>query len=110
MTTMGWTLLHGMLLLCFGRLAHSGPCRQRSGCSNAIVVRAGVCDAHDWLYGSVVEFKAVTTRQRWGRLLFGKVRTQQFQAPSSYRIHPVSLRFNLRDGGRAGKRICAPFG
>src|ERR1700737_4319711 len=104
MTTMGWTLLHGMLLLCFGGLAGGREGRQRSGCSNAIIVRAGRCDAHDWLCGRVVDFEAVTARQRWGRLVCGKVRTQQFQAPSSFRFHPVNLRFNLKCGGRAVPR------
>jgi hypothetical protein len=69
----------------------------------------GRCHAYGWLYRRIVNFQAVTARERWGRLVFGKVRTQQVQAALSEPFHPVGRRFTLRGGGRV-RRIWPTFG
>ena len=58
---MGPTLLHRMLLPCFGWFARQ-VVPEPSGCSNAAVDLARHCEAHDWLYGRVAEFEAVSAR------------------------------------------------
>src|SRR3954468_22147567 len=78
----------GLLLFCYGGLARSRRQLRPRGWSDADVVLACRCNAHEWFcgdcfYGGIADFKAVSALRRWSRVIFGKIRTQRIRSPSS---------------------------